>query len=344
MNVAMDLRHARTFVMVAELGTVSRAAERLHIAQPALSRQIRNLEEELGLKLFDRVGRRLVLTGEGEQLLGDCRSLLCYAAALGERAQLLRRGDTGTLKVAASPQFIEGILSDFLRRYAQRYPAVKVKLTESISWSDTLGMLERGEIHVGQNLLRAVSPGDSRFANHPLDSVELLAAGPAALMRGEKGSIEIARLAAHPLLLLDASFVSRRSFDATCRLASIEPNVVFESRTPHTLLAMSEKGHGVAIVPSAVRVDRYPLQVVRVTHQGKPLREALAVFWDKRRPLPSYATAFCAMLAEYVREEFPISQPSGTQRIAGATQSGGRRAGAPKELRASPPRKPRAKS
>ena len=81
----MDLRHARTFVTVAELGTVSKAAERLHTAQPALSRQISHLEQELDLKLFDRVGRRLVLTGEGEQLLGDCRSLLSCASALAER-------------------------------------------------------------------------------------------------------------------------------------------------------------------------------------------------------------------------------------------------------------------
>jgi DNA-binding transcriptional LysR family regulator len=306
----MDLRHARTFVTVAELGTVSKAAVRLCVAQPALSRQISNLEQELGLKLFDRVGRRLVLTGEGEQLLGDCRDLLSCASALVERAQLLRRGDTGKLKVAASPQFIEGAISDFLHRYAQRYPNVQVKLMEAIAWSDTLGMLERGEIHLGQNLLHAVQPGDPRFANHPLEAVDLLAACHEPLMFGKSGSIEIARLAAYPLLVLDTSFVSRRNFDATCRLADIEANIVFESRTPHTLLAMAERGHGVAIVPSAVRIDRYPLRIARVTYRGKPLREPLAVFWDKRRPLPSYATAFCAMLAEYVREVFPISRPS----------------------------------
>jgi DNA-binding transcriptional LysR family regulator len=306
----MDLRHARTFVTVAELGTVSKAAVRLCVAQPALSRQISNLEQELGLKLFDRVGRRLVLTGEGEQLLGDCRDLLSCASALVERAQLLRRGDTGKLKVAASPQFIEGAISDFLHRYAQRYPNVQVKLMEAIAWSDTLGMLERGEIHLGQNLLHAVQPGDPRFANCPLEVVDLLAACHAPLMLGKSGAIEIARLAAYPLLVLDTSFVSRRNFDATCRLADIEANIVFESRTPHTLLAMAERGHGVAIVPSAVRIDRYPLRIARVTYRGKPLREPLAVFWDKRRPLPSYATAFCAMLAEYVREVFPISRPS----------------------------------
>lgn len=312
----MDLRHARTFVTVAELGTVSKAAVRLHIAQPALSRQIGNLEQELGLKLFNRVGRRLVLTGEGEQLLGDCRGLLSYASALGERVQLLRRGDTGTLKVAASPQFIESVMADFLQRYAQRYPNVQLKLTEAVAWSDTLGMLERGEIHIGQNLLRAVPPGDTRFANHQLEGVDLLAACHAPLTLGKNGAIEIAHLAARPLLLLETSFVSRRTFDATCRLAGVAPDVLFESRTPHTLLAMAEKGHGIAIVPSAVRIDRYLLRIVRVTYRGKPLREPLALFWDKRYALPQYAMSFCAMLAEHVREVFPISRPSEPKRGA----------------------------
>jgi DNA-binding transcriptional LysR family regulator len=136
----MDLRHARTFVAVAELGTVSKAALRLHIAQPALSRQITALEQELGLKLFDRVGRRLVLTGEGEQLLDDCRGLLNFVSAIGERAQLLQRGDTGVLKVGASPQHIESVLSTFLHLYARRYPNVQVKLIEAAGL-DTMKML-----------------------------------------------------------------------------------------------------------------------------------------------------------------------------------------------------------
>jgi DNA-binding transcriptional LysR family regulator len=306
----MDLRHARTFVTVAELGTVSKAAVRLRIAQPALSRQISNLEQGLGLKLFDRVGRRLRLTGAGEQLLGDCRGLLNYVSAVGERAQQLRRGDTGVLKVAASPQFIEGVMAGFLRQYSGRFPNVQVKLIEAIAWAETLGMLERGEIHFGQNLLRAVPPGDPRFAGHRLEAMELLAACHAPLMLGKSGVVEIARLAAYPLLVLDTSFVSRRTFDATCRLAGIEANIAFESRTPHTLLAMAEQGHGVAIVPSAVRIDGYPLRTVSVRYRGRPLREPLAIFWDKRRLLPRYAEAFCAMLAEHVREVFPIARPS----------------------------------
>jgi DNA-binding transcriptional LysR family regulator len=306
----VDLRRTRTFVTVAELGTVSKAAVRLRTAQPALSRQISALEQELGLKLFDRVGGRLVLTGEGEQLLGDCRALLNDAQAVADRAQMLRRGDTGVLKVAASPQFIEGAMADFLHRYADRYPGVQVRLIESIGWSDTRGMLERGEIHLGQNLLGAVQPGELRLASHPLEGVDLLAACHEPLTLGKRGTIEIAGLASYPLLVLDTSFVSRRTFDAVCRLAGIEANFVFESRTPHTLLAMAERGHGVAIVPSAVQVHRYRLRAVRIAYRGESLREPLAIFWDKRRPLPGYASSFCEMLARHVRRVFPITRPS----------------------------------
>src|SRR5678815_4818062 len=98
----MDLRRLRTFVAVAELRTVSKAALHLHISQSALSRQVADLEQELCLGLFDRVGRRLVLTAIGEELLADCRGVLGQVRSLRERAELLRRGDRGVLKVAAS--------------------------------------------------------------------------------------------------------------------------------------------------------------------------------------------------------------------------------------------------
>jgi len=308
----MDLRRARTFVTVAELGTVSKAALRLRVAQPALSRQIGNLEQDLGFKLFDRVGRRLLLTGEGEQLLSDCRGLLNYAGAVDERAQMLRRGHTGVLKVAGSPQMIESIFSNFLRRYAQRFPNVQVKVFEAVG-SDTLAMLERGEVHLGQHMARAVQPGDRRFASHPLEAVELLAACHPSLTIGKGEAVDIRQLASYPLLLEDAAFVFRRTFDAACRLAGLEPNIVFESRAPHTLLAMAEAGEGVAIIPSALRTHRYALRIVGLTYQGRPLREPLAIFWDQRRPLPRYATVFCQMLAEHVRKVFPITRPSASK-------------------------------
>jgi DNA-binding transcriptional LysR family regulator len=305
----MDLRHTRTFVTVAELGTVSKASQRLRIAQPALSRQISALEQELGIKLFDRVGRRLRLTGEGEQLLGDCRGLLNYAAGVGDRARDLRRGDVGVLKVAATPLHIEGVFSQFLHRYAQRYPNVQVNVTEG-SGLEILAMLERGEIHLGQMLPHGVPLDDGRFGSQALEPAELLAAWHPSMMRVSVRAIEVARLAPYPLLLLDSGYGLRRAFDAACRLAGLAPNIRLETRSPHTLLALAEARHGMAIIASTFQAKRYNLQIAPLTFRGGKLRESLAVLWDKRRPLPRYATAFCQMWAEHVRDVFPITRPT----------------------------------
>jgi DNA-binding transcriptional LysR family regulator len=144
--------------------------------------------------------------------------------------------------------------------------------------------------------------------------VDVLAAAREPFAGSRQAGLDIGRLAPQPLLVLDASFVSRRTFDATCRLAGFEPNIVFESRTPHTLLAMAEHGHGIAVVPSAVQVSRYALNVIGVTYRGEPLRERLAVFRDARRTLPPYAAAFCNMLAEYARDVLPLSRPTARRR------------------------------
>lgn len=317
----MDLRHARTFVTVAELGTVSKAALRLRIAQPALSRQIIDLENELGLRLFDRIGRRLVLTGAGDQLLTGCRVLLNSAEAVKEQAQQLRHGDTGVLKIAGSAQHIESVLSQFLHRYAERYPKVQVRIREGTG-SEILTMLERGEVHLGQNLLHAVKLDERHFGSLPLGSVELLAVCHPSMALGRRRTIEVASLAGVPLLLMDGGFGFRRAFDAAGRMAGLKPTIKFESRSPHALLALAEAGHGVAIVPSQLQCHRYRLKAVCLTYRGRFLREPLTISWDKRRPLPRFAADYCRMLAAYMREIFPISRP--TEPVGAGTKQAGR--------------------
>jgi DNA-binding transcriptional LysR family regulator len=302
----MDLRHVRTFVTVAEVGTVSKAAERLHVAQPALSRQIALLEDELGLKLFDRVGRRLLLTSGGEQLLNDCRGLLNYARSLGEQAQVLQRGDVGVLRVSASPHLVEGIFPEFLRHYAVRYPGVQVRLVDAAAGSEAFAMLDRGEVQLMQTVASAITSNEERFASHALAPMEMLAACHPKLRLGTGGMVEIASLGSYPLLQATQDFAMRRNFDAACRLAGFTPNNVLECRAPHALLAMAEAGHGVAIIPSALRIHRYKVRVLRVTYRGKALDEPLAMLSDRRRPLPVYAKVFCEMLADHVREGFPL--------------------------------------
>src|ERR1041385_3998385 len=305
----MDLRRLRTFVTVAEKGTVSKAALSLRVAQPALSRQIAELEAELGLKLFDRIRRRLMLTSEGERMLPDCRNILNAVNSLGERAELLRRADAGVLRVAATPQMIDGVFSSFLHRYAARFPNVQIKLSEAVG-AEPFAKLERGELHLAINFLQAIQAENHEFESFPLPPLEFLAASHEGFPLGSGGNIEISKLAAHPLLLLHSSFFARRTFDAACRLAGLKPQIFIESRAPHTLLALAEAGHGVAIVPSVLPTHRYRLRIARIMFRRETLQGPLTVLWDRRRALPQYAKDFCEFLDAYMREVFPISRPS----------------------------------
>ena len=295
----MDFRRLRTFVTVAEHGSVSKAAQVLRISQPGLSRQLQDLQYELKLRLFDRVGRRLVLTTEGEQLLGSCRTLLSQANSITEQAQLLRRGDTGVLRVAVSPVELESVLSGFLPQYTERYPNVQVKPTEAIGTALTL--VERGDVHVGISG-EAIPAEDPHVGVYPVPPLELLAACHQSY-RLERGAlIDVRRVAPHPLLMPDLSFRFRRTFDAVCRLARLSPNILTESRSPNALLALAEAGLGVAIISTAIKTDRYALRTVRITYRGKPIGQPQAIVWNRRRAFPHYAQDFCEMLAARMRK------------------------------------------
>src|SRR5262249_8409934 len=157
----MNLGHLRTFVAIVDTGGVHRAAARLHLSQPAVSRQIQSLESELGVPLFDRVGRRVQLTSEGEDLLRRGRRLLAEADSFAERAGALKKGETGILRIGATPQVIESTLADFLDRFRKLCPGVEVRLIEE-GGTDLPDRLDRGDI-----LLAVMARGDARVQSRP---------------------------------------------------------------------------------------------------------------------------------------------------------------------------------
>lgn len=312
----MDLKRLKSFVVVAEQGTVSKAANLLRITQPALSRQIGALEQEIGFKLFARAGRRLALTARGEQLLGDCRSLLLHAGTVSERAQSLRRGDLRALRIAASALTIEGTFPTFLHHYAESHPDVQLSLIEADA-SDHFDLLERGEAQLSINVINIIQVDEDRFGSYLLPKFHLQAACASSLNLGGVNGIEIRALLQHPLLLPHKRYATRQLFDAACQLTGVRPQVFVESGTAHALLALAAAGHGVAIIPSILRTDRDRLRVLRVTHRSEPLQIELAVLWDKRRILPRYVEDFSELLAQHIREQFP-SPPSIRQAPPGA--------------------------
>jgi DNA-binding transcriptional LysR family regulator len=321
----MIFKRLQTFVTVVNEGSISKAARHLHIAQPALSRHISELEREFGLKLFDRVGRRLLLTGEGAQLVENCRNLLDHLNVLSEQAQQLRSGDQGVLTVAASPVQIETVLSTFVRRYRQRYPNVDVKLVESVG-DRTLDMLARGEIQIGIAVGTTEQIEERGLGSYKTPPFQLIAAWHPGLRLGQGATIEVDRLSQHPLLLLDSGFFARKTFDAACGLAGVKPNILFESQAPHALLALAEAEYGVAILSSIAGVRRYKLRTSRITYQRNALVIPLAIVWNKRRVMPRFATDFCDLLEERMHKMSPHrlckGAPKGAPRgtfVAGGT-------------------------
>jgi DNA-binding transcriptional LysR family regulator len=171
-------------------------------------------------------------------------------------------------------------------------------------------LLERNEIHLGINLPQSAVADCQHLSSYPVPPVELLAACSPEFLLERGNTMDIERVALHPLLLLDYGFVVRKTFDAVCALAGLNLNILIESRSPHTLLALAEAGHGIAIIPSIVQTHRYKLRFVGITYQRKPLREPICVVWDKRRVLPRYAQGFCELLTARMSTMLPIIRHS----------------------------------
>ncbi|HEX2438873.1 MAG TPA: LysR family transcriptional regulator [Methylomirabilota bacterium] len=295
----MDLRHLHAFVAIVDAGGFARAAARLHLSQPALSRQVHALESELDLRLFDRRGRRVQLTGDGEDLLSRARRLLADVQAFSERARALRGGETGVLRVGATPQAIETLLAPFLRAHRRRHPGVEVTLVED-GGARLPGRLERGEVQLAQ-----IPAGDARFSTRLLFPLYVLAVQPAARRARRPAVIEITALADTPLVLLRRDFGSRAWFDAACEIAHVRPRVVLESGAPHTVVALARTGHGIAVVPSNALLPSRGLDVVPVVHRGVPIGRWAGIAWDPRRALAPYAERFVTELVAHARRDYP---------------------------------------
>jgi LysR family transcriptional regulator, cyn operon transcriptional activator len=295
----MDLRQLRAFVAIVDTGGFARAAGRVNLSQPALSRQIHALEADLGIRLFDRIGRRVQLTPEGEDLLRHSRRLLTEADSLGERARALRGGRAGLLRVGATPQAIETVLAGFLPRYRRRHPGVEIHLVED-GGARLPERLERGEVN-----LAMIPAGDARFHGRPLAPLYVLAVVPRAHRLGRRAALEIAELAEEPLLLTRREFGSRQWFEAACEVAHVRPRVLLESGAPDTLVALARAGYGTAIVPSNTRLPRSGVRAVPLVHRGITIGVWATIAWDPRHFHAPYAARFVEELVAYSRHAFP---------------------------------------
>jgi len=299
----MDLRHLRYFVAVAETGAFARAAAQLRITQPALWRQVHSLEAELGVRLFERTGRRVRVTSAGEGLLLRSRELLAGAEQLVEHARAVQGGEVGNISIAASPQVIQNVLAPFITRYLKSRPRVDIHLIEE-GGARSLGLVERGEAHLGL----AVRRGKDRLDGRPLFPFRILAAMSSRHPLARRATLDVTDLPGQRVLLLRHGFSTREIFDAACRIARVHTHTVLEAGDPQSLIALVEAARGIAIVPSTVgRVGR-KVHVAPILHARVSLGMWGWIVWDPKRFLPAFARSFIDGLEEYTRRTYPGRQ------------------------------------
>jgi LysR family cyn operon transcriptional activator len=295
----MELRHLRYFTAVVDAGGISRAALRLRMTQPALGRQIRDLEHELGIRLFDRVGRRVQLTAEGEELLRRARALLSDAESLVERGRALTTGTTGLLRVGSTPQTLESLLVPFMARFRRSHPGIEVHFVED-GGPRLFGHIERGAIH-----LALTAAADERYASRTLFPAVAMAVMARRHPLAKYQRVDVAALATAPLLLLRRDFGTRLWFDAACHTRRVQPVVLLESAAPQTLVALARIGYGVAIVPSNVLITGRRLHLAPVMDGPTVIGGWMTASWHPKRFLPRFGEAFVDELVRFSRRSYP---------------------------------------
>ncbi len=279
----MELRHLRYFVAVAEELHFGRAAERLFMAQPPLSQQIRQLEQEIGVRLFERTNRRVQLTAAGQVFLAEARTILARVEEAVRKAQRASRGEAGWFGVGFVASVTYDVLPPILRRFRELYPDVELVLLELASGEQGQALRDK-RIHL--SLARLPTP-EAGIVLETLAQDPLLAAFPASHRLATRKAVKLPELAAEPFLLFPphaessyAEFVIH-----LCEQAGFTPRIVQTTGEIQTAISLVAAGIGITLVPAAMQNLRREGVVYRPIVQPTPTVD-LTMAYRENDPSP----------------------------------------------------------
>lgn len=292
----MELRQLEYFVAVTEEANFTRAAARLHVAQPGVSAQIRQLEAELGQALLDRSARTVRLTAAGSAALPYARAALAAVAnvrlVIDELAGLIR-GHVAVGMVTSVSFDLPKLLAEF----HQDHPAVEITLSEDNS-DVLLEGLRAGRLDVALIGSSASHPGG--IATQVIADQSLVAAVAHSHSLAAQTSITVAVLADQALISLPIGTGLRSRLDNACATAGVRPRIAFEASDPRILAQLAARGLGVAVLPESVTDIRsgklHPLAITRPSIRGR-----IELAWRAEGPTSPAATA----LINHVRSTLP---------------------------------------
>lgn len=283
----MELRHLRYFIAVAEELNFTRAATRLHIGQPPLSMQIRDLEEEIGVRLFERGPRRVALSTAGERFLLHARRILDGVEEAVAEARRAARGELGELRVGFTSSLpFTDLLPDALNAYRRRFPQVRLQLREMFT-PEQFQALVRGELDVGFVRLQAGTPPAGIVLREVARNPLRLVVNAAHRLAGA-AQVRLAELAGEDFISFPADVGTDLPgvLRALCRQAGFEPRIVQTAREATTQIGLVAAGLGVAVLPApleSVRIAR--VRYLALAEPEAQFRLALAI--REGEPVPT---------------------------------------------------------
>jgi DNA-binding transcriptional LysR family regulator len=247
----MELRHLRYVVTLAETLHFGRAAERLHLSQPPLSHQIRQLEEELRITLFHRTKRQVQLTEAGRMFVQEARVILAQAAHAANLASRVDQGEVGQLTIGVAGPADAPIFVQILRTFAQKHPKVRIVLRNMSSLDQTHAISEE-RLHVG---FVALPIDDAGLATETVMRQPIMIALPPDHPLAKRQRVPLKELSGEPQIMFARSN-GPRFFDAVlaaCREAGFSMNIAHEVDNLYTACALVAAGLGVCLVPAGVQ-------------------------------------------------------------------------------------------
>jgi LysR family transcriptional regulator, hydrogen peroxide-inducible genes activator len=241
----LEIHQLRYFCAVARTGNFTRAAEQEHVAQPSLSQQILKLEDELGAKLFDRLGRTAPLTRFGEIFLRRAQGILRELGEARSEIQDMAGVETGHVVLGAIATIAPYCLPGALGSFSRKYPTIRLNVLEDIT-PVLLTRLHEGSIDLA--LVALPVPGQELVSDQ-IFSERLRIVVPDSHPLAARKRATLDQIEGEPFLLLKEGHCFRQTTISACRRAKVNPNVVFESGQFATILGMVAAGMGVSVVP-----------------------------------------------------------------------------------------------
>jgi LysR family hydrogen peroxide-inducible transcriptional activator len=251
----MELHQLRYFCAIADTGSFSRAARQTFVSQPALSQQIAKLEDELGTRLFDRLGRSVTLTEIGKSFLPRVRAVLRDLESARNDVVEKKTSITGLVSVGVIPTIAPYFLPSILATFSRKWPLVHITVVEEIT-ALLLDKLRAGSIDVAVVAL-PVPVRSQEFESFPLMTEKLFAALPKGHELASRREVSLGELQGEPFLLLRDGHCFRETAVEACKRARLIPQIVFESGQFSSILSMVSAGLGVSIVP-AMALEKRP--------------------------------------------------------------------------------------